>query len=520
MQVGKDGRVFLLNRDKLGGRDQGPGGTDNPIQMLGPYNGLWGHPAVYGGQGGWIYYTESTGGGYLRALSYGVNGSGVPQLSSAGTSAGAFGYSSGSPTVTSNGTTAGSAVVWVVYDDGGSGVDAQLRAYGAVPSGGTLPLLWSAPVGTASKFSVSTAYNGSVYVGTRTGTVYGFGTKTNAPVQAAPVDFGRVAVGSTRTQNVTVTASQAVTITGVSSAAGVVDVHGVSGRAVSNKGAGFQGSTGAPGTTVLGSHNQAFTVHGPSRHRSLAAGQSLTIPVTFSPRSAGTVVANITVQSSAGPRTLALTGYGTARGLLLSAPPVSFGLLQTGAGGKTLTFTITNSWDRPETITGVRLPSAPFTVKGLPAVGAVLKPQQSVTASVAYDPKTASTDNQYLTVTSDQGSISEPLTGAAETGTSVAAFSPAVVNFGSVPVGTSVTRTFHILDTGNIPLTISRAAAPAGAFSTRTPLPEGISLDPGTSVIQSVTFTPTGRGPATGEYKFNAENGQGWLAVTFTGTGT
>jgi hypothetical protein len=525
LQDGKDGRIFLLNRNNLGGREQGSGGTDNPIQMIGPFNGLWGHFAAYGGQGGWVYDTESTGGGNLRALSYGTNGSGVPQFTSAGTSAGAFGYSSGSPTVTSNGTTAGSAVVWVVYDDGPSGVDAALRAYGAMPVSGTLPLLWSAPLGKspnniASKFSVSTAYNGMVYVGTRTGTLFAFGTKSNAPLQAAPVDFGRVPVGTTKTAHVTVTANRATTITGVSAASGVLDIHGVSGRKVPNQGAGYQGSTGAPGTTPLSNANQEFSVRGPTRRRALSAGQSVTIPVTFTPRSPGTVVANITVNTTAGSRTLALSGYGTARGLLLSAPPVSFGEIDTGAGGKTLTFTIANSWDHPETITGVRSASAPFSVKGLPPVGTVLKPQQMVTASVTYDPTTAGTDDQFITVTSDQGSVSEPLTGAAVTGSSVMAFSPAQLNFGSVPVGKSVTLTFRVENNGNIPLTISRAAAPSGAFSSRRPLPEGITLDPDFFVTQSVTFKPTTAGAFSGQYKFDAENPQGTLTVPFTGVGT
>ena len=42
VEVGKDGRIFLLNRDNLGGREQGPGGTDDTLQTLGPFDGVWG----------------------------------------------------------------------------------------------------------------------------------------------------------------------------------------------------------------------------------------------------------------------------------------------------------------------------------------------------------------------------------------------------------------------------------------------------------------------------------------------
>jgi hypothetical protein len=519
VQVGKDGRVFLLNRDDLGGREQGPGQTDDALQVLGPYQGVWGHPAVYGGEGGWVYILESAGGGNLQAFSYGVDGSGDPQLTLAGSSTGSYGYTSGAPEVTSNGTTAGSAVVWVVYVDGPTGKHAQLRAYGAIPSNGVLPLLWSAPIAAASKFEVPTASNGVVYVGSRTGKLYAFGLKSNEPLQSAPADFGSVPVGTSKTEDVVVTANRSTVITGVSPATGVVGVGGTTGTTIPNTGPGYNGSSVHPGTTDIGRANQVFSVRSP-RRRTLSVGKSIAIPVTFTPRTAGPVVAQVTVQSTAGTRIVSLAGYGTAPGLQLSAPPLSFGTLDTGAGGKTLTFTVANSWDRPETITGVGPPAPPYAVEGLPRVGTVLAPEQAITASVAYDPSVAGVDNSYLTVASNHGSVSVPLTGAAATGTAHLTLAPDTLDFGSVPVGRSVTLTFHIQNTGNIPLVISRAAAPSGTFRASRPLPEGITLDPDTSVTQTVTFAPTQAGTFSGQYKFDAQNGQGPTVVTFTGMGT
>jgi len=226
------------------------------------------------------------------------------------------------------------------------------------------------------------------------------------------------------------------------------------------------------------------------------------------------------VHSTAGSRTISLTGYGTAPGLVLSAPPITFGTLDTGAGGKTLTFTVANSGDRPETITSIRLPGAPYLVQGLPRVGATLAPEQAVTGSVTYNPVVAGTNDDFLTISSNEGSVSLPMTGAALTGTPQLTLTPAAVDFGPVAVGRSRTMTFRIANTGNIPLVISRAASPAGAFSSARPLPEGITLDPDTGVTQAVTFTPTGRGPFAGQYTFNTENGHGQMLVTFTGTGT
>ena len=173
------------------------------LQALGPYGGVWGHPAFWGGDGGYVYLVPNQG--PLTAFSVGVSG-GDPTLTRVARSAGTFGYTSGSPVVTSEGSTSGTALVWVVYSDGATGAEGQLRAYNALPSNGTMQLRYAAPIGTASKFSVPATDRGRVYVGNRTGVLYGFGRPTTVALQGSPTDFGTIAVGSTGTASVTVKA--------------------------------------------------------------------------------------------------------------------------------------------------------------------------------------------------------------------------------------------------------------------------------------------------------------------------
>ncbi|MDY0814906.1 PQQ-binding-like beta-propeller repeat protein [Kitasatospora purpeofusca] len=177
VQVGKDGRIFLLDRDRLGGMGQGPNGTDGVVGTTGPFKGVWGHAGVWGGDGGYVYLVENYGS--LRALKYSVNSAGNPQLTSAATSPEGFGYASGSPVVTSNGTAAGSALVWSIYSGTGpGGQNGELRAYDALPVNGSLKLRRSFALGTVTRFSVPATDGGRVFVGTKDGHLVAFGRST------------------------------------------------------------------------------------------------------------------------------------------------------------------------------------------------------------------------------------------------------------------------------------------------------------------------------------------------------
>ncbi len=187
--VGKQGYVYLLNRDSLGGIGQGPSGSDNVVQRIGPYGGVWSRPGVWPGDGGWVYIPTASGGesasgsaGNLRVYSYGLSGTGTPTLSLQATSSDAFGFGTGAPVITSDGTTSGSALVWMIWMPSGAGTGAQLRAYDPVPVNGRPVLRWSAPIGTATKFETPGVGAGRLYVGTRDGHVLGFGSPVTPPL--------------------------------------------------------------------------------------------------------------------------------------------------------------------------------------------------------------------------------------------------------------------------------------------------------------------------------------------------
>jgi hypothetical protein len=482
VEMGKDGRLFLLNRDHLGGKNQKAGGGDDVVQTLGPFLGVWGHPAVYGGSGGYVYFVQNSN--TMLAFKYGTDGSGNPALSLAGNTAETFGYTSGSPIVTSDGTKTGTAVVWVVSVGGPNGSGGQLCGYDAVPVNNHINLLRCFPIGTGVKFTTPASSNGRVYVGTRDGKLFGFGSPTTAALSVAQTNVGNVQVGATGTGTVTVTATRAVTINGV--------------------------STLAP-----------FTVNPPALPVTLAAGQTFSVPVTFTPTAPGSITSSVTfavndngtAQSLGAP----VQGTGIKPGFWPTPGTLSFGQVPTGAQ-KSLTVSFTNTGTADETVSGVTAPTGPFTATGMPATGTVLAPGQSVAVSVTYKPTSAGDQSSTIGLTGPSGTATATLAGTAVTGVAQLSISPSGVDFGTIPVGASTTRQLVVSNTGNLNVTITKAAPPALPFVVNTPLPEGQVLSPGDEVVIQVVFAPSAAGTFNNLYIISSDDGHGAHNVPITGT--
>ncbi len=174
---GKDGRVFVVDRNGMGGYHADPNGQNDNVQTMQTgtqqFDNIWGAPAFWNGS---LYY--HTEGDVLR--SYVWNAQGSPGLLSGHTAASGnvVYYNHGaSPSISANGTSNG--IVWDVDNsgypsNGGSGgTPAVLHAYDASDVGRELYNSSQAPngrdvAGHACKFSVPTVTDGKVFVPTCT----------------------------------------------------------------------------------------------------------------------------------------------------------------------------------------------------------------------------------------------------------------------------------------------------------------------------------------------------------------
>ena len=164
--AGKDGRIFLIDRDNMGQLNNPPDGPDNIVQELPEgttiAGGSWDTPAYFdaGSDGNrWIYYAGN--GDHLKAFSL-TNG--LLSTSPTSQSSASFGYPGATPIISANGTSNG--IVWAVQQGG----TAVLRAYDALDLTNELYDSNQAGsrdhFGTSVKFATPTVANGEVFIGT------------------------------------------------------------------------------------------------------------------------------------------------------------------------------------------------------------------------------------------------------------------------------------------------------------------------------------------------------------------
>jgi hypothetical protein len=207
VQMGKEGKLYELDRNNLGKFCSTCNGTDTQVvqEVAGATTGVWGSPAYWNGS---IYWGGGSDGGSadnLKAFSFNANSSGLVSTSPTSKSAKQFSFATGSPVVSANGNSNG--IVWLVDNSAfGSSCCQALYAYDATNLSTMLYNSTQAASnrdvpGGAVKFSAAMVANGKVYVGSQAG-VSGYGVINSTP-GAAPPTFSPAPGSYTSTQNVT-----------------------------------------------------------------------------------------------------------------------------------------------------------------------------------------------------------------------------------------------------------------------------------------------------------------------------
>lgn len=248
---------------------------------------------------------------------------------------------------------------------------------------------------------------------------------------------------------------------------------------------------------------------------SLAASDSCTVSVTFTPTASGNRMGVLTVAGSTGAQTAQLSGTGqTAATDTLSPTPLSFDFqsVAVGSSSASQTITMTNTGDQAVQQIHLTAPSG-YVVNN--NCGTTLAGHSACAILVSFAPAALGVDSQTLTISDvAQGSSGSPHSQqVALTGTGIAppgsiTVSPNPLEFGEYAVNqTSAPQLTTLANTSSAPLTgITSAITGDFLLLTTAQTTCGATLLPGTSCNYAIEFSPS---------QVNARAGS--LTVTATG---
>ncbi len=318
----------------------------------------------------------------------------------------------------------------------------------------------------------------------------GTGSEVPSPtavLSSSSVAFGATTIGAT-------SPSQVVTLTNTGSAALGIESIVVSGD---------------------------FAATGCPNPGSLPAGVSCTFNITFTPTAIGARAGSITIVDNApgSPRSIALSGAGveaSAPIASLSATSVTFPAQTVGTQSASGTVTLTNTGTAPLEVSGIVL-SGDFAYTGC-AFPSVLAPGASCTFLISFTPQIEGVRFGSIQVSTNAAGSPHAIelfgTGSPrEAG--LLRVSTTRLDFGELLVGeTSPAQRIRVSNNGGSPIAISIVIE--GPFSVTRTCPA--SLEPGTSCVLFVEFTPPSDGTHAGA--LGISGGSQSVTVSLQGRGT
>ncbi len=274
-------------------------------------------------------------------------------------------------------------------------------------------------------------------------------------------------------------------------------------------------------SSISASGNFGQTSKCPITPKTLAAGASCNISVSFTPAALGAINGTLTVtdNSSTSPQTAQLSGTGVYPAVL-SPSTVSFGnqLLNTTSAIKS--FSLQNNETVPLTISGISTSGDFAQTSTCPVSPNSLGARLNCKISVTFTPTALGARTGELTIT-DNVSNSPQTAALGGTGTAPVILSPTSLTFASqVITTTSKGKSITLKNNQSVPLTISGISI-AGDFAQTSNCPlTPNTLGAGANCSISVTFTPTNLGTRTGTLTFTDGANTSPQTVNLSGTGT
>lgn len=259
---------------------------------------------------------------------------------------------------------------------------------------------------------------------------------------------------------------------------------------------------------------------------SLAAGQSVSVSVTFAPPAPGAdsglvslVTQNWWKQNRDGTSTaqLNLSGTGVSSGMIAATPAsVAFGNVPVG-NSQSSALSLVNTGSAGVNISGVALSNAAYAISGLnPPLS--LNAGQSITFNVAFTPVSPGAAPGNLAVSSDasNGQLNVGLSGSGVNPGQLG-LSPLTFDFGNVTTGTSASTTGALTASGSSITISSVTSSNPEFFLSGITLP--VTLADGQSLPFTATFRPQASGVATGSISLVSNASNSPVSEALSGTG-
>ncbi len=447
---GKQGVVYLVNRDNMGGLSGSPTADTNVVQTFQVTT-----DEVHGGAVWWD--SPSASYGYIwpsstflqqyqfdRAAGMFV----LPSYAQSPTAA-PNGQPGGLLALSANGTNAGSGILWASHQLVGDANQMVrpgiLHAYDAQ---NVAHELWNSQqltardsVGNFAKFVPPTVANGKVYLATFSSNLNVYGLLPSAlppqlSVRPPNLAFGPVVVGQARTQSFQVVNSGGQTLTGTAAAASPFSITG-----------------GSP--------------------FSLSTGQTGLVQVSFSPGSASAFSNVVVFTSNAGNSTNTVTGTGvTPAHLAVSPASLDFGTVAVGANAQA-SFVLTNLGGAALTNGTAIVNGGPFTL--LSGTPFALPGSGSTNLLVRFAPGSAASFSNVVLFASDGGNSTNALLGTGAlvpipsfAGSPTNGTWPLNVSFTDSSTGTITNRFWDFGDSVTTNTTVAGLAHTYGGVGTNT----------------------------------------------------